>query len=615
MILHTVFFSFKFFYATMSLLERAISGGMKMSFACNKNKRRAQLKWSMITTLVFGWVAPLLVITFVLLYLISVKMSGQIEKTVTMTSDKAIELCDIQLNEAISSSRNASYMNNIRECYYSYKRTGKRKFLSGVTTFLNQQYKFNELSLCTMVFFLEDPETIYFTSNGNDDENNGLNNVSKFKESALEGILEKSKEINTDIALYSIDGRLYLYRNLMQTMYLPYGVIVMELNTSELFDNLNSVWGAKNYAVYMDGETITDTGVSVPIENVSFPEFPSVSTYVHNKDGAYVYRTVQLGGHILNYFVELNSEILIDELYGMKYIFYAILIFLIPLITMIFIFFHNKVTKPINELVKSAKEIKEGNYGKQIVEKSDSAEFEYLQDAFNTMSKELKRQFEKIYLEELALKDANIMALQSQINPHFLNNTLEIINWEARIQGNQKVSGMIEALSTMMNATMNRENRHLIPLKEELEYAKAYFYIISQRLGNRFQYVIHCDEELYMIEVPRLIIQPIVENAVEHGMYPSKQGMIHLDIWREEDVLYIQVKNNSPLSEEDKEKIKEYLYEDDEISVHWSGSVGIRNVNRRLKIIYGQDYGLKIESGNENDTICIMTINIIADKK
>lgn len=88
--------------------------------------------------------------------------------------------------------------------------------------------------------------------------------------------------------------------------------------------------------------------------------------------------------------------------------------------------------------------IEEGKFGYQIEMKGNSKEFAYLTDAFNSMSAKLKYQFETIYSEELALKDARIMALQSQINPHFLNNTLEIINWEARINENYKVSQMIE---------------------------------------------------------------------------------------------------------------------------------------------------------------------------
>lgn len=585
-----------------------------MSVFHNIKKGKVHLKWSMTGSLVLGWIMPLLLLAFVLLYYISVKLSGQIEKTVTVSTDKAVEQCELQIQDAISASRNASYMNNIRDCYYKYLRTGDPAELSGVTAFLNQQYQFNQLSVCTMVYFLDNPDMIYFTANNSNGEKNGIDNVTYFRENVMKKITDMSGEVNTDIGIISVDGKLYLFRNLMQTMYIPYGTVVMELNTNRIFESLQSIWGGVNYAVYTDEDVILDTGVSALYQEKKPGPEDFGTHYVHNRKEAYVSKNIRAGGETIRIFAELDSAILIDDLYSLRFLLIFTTVLLIPLVVMIFHFFHNKVTKPVKGLVAAAREIKEGHYGMQIEKQSDSAEFAYLEEAFNTMSLELKRQFEKIYVEELALKDANIMALQAQINPHFLNNTLEIINWEARIQGNTKVSGMIEALSTMMGATMNRENKNFISLKEELEYVKAYFYIISERLGDRFQYSVEVDESLLNIKVPRLIIQPIVENAVEHGMYPSNSGKVILRMRREENMLYIEVKNNRPLSDEDRERIRQCLDEDDRETCNWSGSVGIRNVNRRLKIIYGEECGLQIKDTKEHETISILKVKIENDE-
>ena len=119
-------------------------------------------------------------------------------------------------------------------------------------------------------------------------------------------------------------------------------------------------------------------------------------------------------------------------------------------------------------------------------------------------------------------------ALQSQINPHFLNNTLEIINWEARMAGDDRVSAMIEALSTMMGAVLDRDGRNQIPLKEELSYVDAYLFIINERLGGGLQVEREIEEEAAKIPVPRLILQPIVENAVEHDITPNRGGKLTL---------------------------------------------------------------------------------------
>ena len=205
---------------------------------------------------------------------------------------------------------------------------------------------------------------------------------------------------------------------------------------------------------------------------------------------------------------------------------------------------------------------------------------------------------------QIALRDAKIMALQSQINPHFLNNTLEIINWEARLNGNYKVSSMIEALSTMLGATMNRKEAQFHSIAEEMAYADAYLYIIAQRFGTKFQCTKHIDERLMTIQVPRLIIQPIVENAVDHGMDISTKGCLEIRLYERHDgYLCIEVEDNGRLTKEDKDKIDKLLSKDASLTGEKRVSLGIRNVDQRLKMIYGDDCGLFITGSEQENTI------------
>ncbi len=225
------------------------------------------------------------------------------------------------------------------------------------------------------------------------------------------------------------------------------------------------------------------------------------------------------------------------------------------------------------------------------------------------MSEKLSEQFNKIFLEEIALRDANIHALQSQINPHFLNNTLEIINWEARIQGADKVSTMIEALATMMSATMDRNRQSLITLSEELEYVKAYIYIIECRYRDRFTYSEEIDKSLLSVKVPRLIIQPVIENAVEHNATEDGRRSVRMIIEGtangESVDMRIKIINPGVPSEEDMEKISELLTDDMDIKPmeERATRIGIRNVQRRLKILFGPESGLSIEPDGNGNTI------------
>ena len=178
------------------------------------------------------------------------------------------------------------------------------------------------------------------------------------------------------------------------------------------------------------------------------------------------------------------------------------------------------------------------------------------------------------------------------------------------MSGAENVSGMIEALGTMLGATMNRKQRRFVTLAEELSYVDAYLYIISKRFGSRFQVYRDIDESLLQLEVPILIIQPIVENAVEHGVEENKEGMVAISITSDWDKIIIEVKNDGTLSPKDKERIDFLLNGSAQKEDEHHVSLGIRNVNRRLKIIYGAECGLTIQSDEENHTVSRIVVKM-----
>ena len=222
-------------------------------------------------------------------------------------------------------------------------------------------------------------------------------------------------------------------------------------------------------------------------------------------------------------------------------------------------------------------------------------EFEKLYTHFNGMSLELQNQFERARLEQQATQRAQVKALQSQINPHFLNNTLEIINWEARMADNEQVSAMIEALSTMLDAALDRDGRTQIPLREEMGYVDAYLYIIRERLGDGFHVYKEIDQVILDQTVPRLILQPIVENAVEHDITARHGGNLWVRAFRRGERMVLEVEHDGVMDEEDRERIRALLSDGGELE----SRVGLRNVHQRLKLIYGDDASLEVgETGN-----------------
>lgn len=575
---------------------------------------RKSLRWKMVRMLLFGWLLPLLILTLGMIFTVSSMIKNQLEKTIVVSSDKAMEICDMQFEEMIVSSKNASYNGTIRDSYVKFLRQGSRvRDKKAISNFLAQQYKYDARILCTMLFFLDDPKEVFYVYNTYQDNNTGneaFRRKNYFMDSMQNEVIEKSKSLDTGIALMEKEGHLYLVRNLVNSSFTPYAVLVMELKPEDMLESLNSIWGMEHYEMYIDGVPLIKNGVEERFHKDYIKETTEGSVYYNNQKEAFVYKATKRGPQQIAYVVELNSKSIIDETVVLRYTFMLALFFMLLLIAVVFRFVQTKVTNPMSELIQGAREIALGNYGHQVEVEKSSDEFEYLDRAFNTMSSELKYQFETIYEEELALKDANIKALQSQINPHFLNNTLEIINWEARMNGNDNVSGMIEALTTMLNATMNRKQRRFVMLSEELSYVDAYLYIISSRYGERFQVHREIDESLLGVSVPILIIQPIVENAVEHGVEENRKGIVDIKIYREEDKLYIKVINDGILKESDKEKIRRLLGEGEAKLDESHISLGIRNVNRRLKIIYGEDCGLTVESDEENRTVSTILVKL-----
>ena len=448
-------------------------------------KRNIKLIYSMSAMVVFCWLVPLLIVMAVIMLMVTRRLNSQIENTIVTTSDKAMEICTIQLDDVSTASKNASYSGAIEEAYDDYVRNHNRSDLyNTVKSYLDNNYKNNPAIKDVFLVFLDDPENTYYTySNAH---SMTRIDVTDFNKKYRDEVIEKSAELGTGTHLTLCKNRVFMLRNMLDTNFKPYAVLAFEIDESALFESLNSIWGAVGYRIYVDKNVLTFHG---SLGNSELRSYPSTygdicyqnAVYIKNGSNYYVYKNIKLDNEKIGILVKLARSAIFDEMEVVKTIDLILLVVMIVLIAMLFYFLYVNVSKPAKKLEEGAREITKGSYGHQIAGIGGGAEFASLENSFNAMSAELKHQFETIYLEELELKDAQIMALQSQINPHFLNNTLEIINWESRMNGNIKVSSMIEALSVMLNATMNRRKQRMISLSEELSYVDAYLLIIKKK--------------------------------------------------------------------------------------------------------------------------------------
>ena len=572
-----------------------------------KEKKKRQLRWSMIVMLTICWFLPLMLLSAIMIFIVNGRINRQLAQTIETSADQAIDICQIRVNEAMAASKDASYLPEIKDSYENYLKSGDTKKLHhDVKLFLQQHYRYNSDFIMTVLYFMDRPNDLFYTYQSPELT---YTEVKNFRDNVKGEVSAIAEDLDTGIAFVNINGKSYMVRNIVNTSFQPIAVLVMELDLNHMFGSLKSIWGYEKGDVYIDGNSMFGVYEKEPYEGAPNIRNMKEALYYHGGKGSYIYKRMESGRHRITYGVTLDSEAIAEEILLGRTLLFLIVIFLIPLIVVVFYFFDRHVNKPIASLRKAFKQIGEEKYGYKIADENLDEEFDALKNKFNSMSDRLKYLFEKIYLEELALRDANIMALQSQINPHFLNNTLEIINWEARMNGNRKVSSMIEALSTMLEATMNRKNIQLIPLSEELSYVDAYLYIIGQRFGENFSCRKDIDESLLSVKVPRLIIQPIIENAVEHGMNIREGGQVSLRVFRRDDKLYIEVMDNGVLTGKDKDKIYKLLNEkQEEADKQSSLSLGIRNVNERLKIIYGEECGLTIVSNAQGNTVSTIIV-------
>lgn len=577
--------------------------------------RRKSLLWSMLFLLLFGWFLPLLLTNGIMSTMATRKVHTQINRSVTSSMEKAAEIMELQLAESETASKNASYLNVIREAYLAYIAGGSRRdFQTTVFTFLEQQYMFNKNCQSVNLVFREYPDDIYYTYNNS--TGGTYRDITYFKTYVAEDLLEEMDDLDTRTELRSYDGRLYMIRNLVDSKFHPFAILAIELNEESLLESLKSVWGYKNAVVYLDGTYALSMeggdGLHYGEEQQNqLAENGSFIEHASGRQNPYVYKRLKLYHSTLDCVVELDRSAIYAEITTIRYVYGILAVFAVPLVFIIYNFLNKWVNRPVQDLIKVFDVVRAGEYGTQIENMANSEEFYHMEESFNYMSSQLKQQFDKIYMEEIALRDAKIMALQSQINPHFLNNTLEIINWEARLNGNMRVSQMIEALSTMLEATMNRKADPYNTVAEEMEYVDAYLYIIAQRYGEKFTCRKEIDESLLNYKIPRLIVQPIAENAIEHGMSITREGELVIRLYRKrEDLLCIEIENNRPLSEEDQAKIHKLLNEEPNPQKEHRVSLGIRNVDQRLRMMYGPECGLFITNNKNNHTVSTILVKI-----
>ena len=263
------------------------------------------------------------------------------------------------------------------------------------------------------------------------------------------------------------------------------------------------------------------------------------------------------------------------------------------------IWFSTGITKPVNKLASAATEVAEGNLLGKPVEIHSNDELQLLSNTFNDMRSNIHRLVQEIKdqseLDSL-LKEMELKHLQNQINPHFLFNTLNTISKMAYLEDAHSTSNLIDSVATLLRHNLGEINSS-VTLKEEVDVVKDYFLIQKNRFSDRVNFVYRIDESCLHIEVPRLTLQPLVENAFIHGIEEKEEGgTISLHIEQTNKYIIVDVIDDGLGMERERlERLKLFNQEKVDHVGHSTG-IGLTNVIRRLQLFYNENHVAEIES-------------------
>ena len=323
------------------------------------------------------------------------------------------------------------------------------------------------------------------------------------------------------------------------------------------------------------------------------------------KDNSYLALSNNIEKMELNTVVMAPKAQISKQLFNVLLPYIVVIILIIVAVTIIAFLFSRVITRPITVMKGYVDRIADGNYSEHISSLDDYEEFYSLQLSVNNMLSEIHSYHDDILEQNMLLKDAEIRALQSQINPHFLFNVLNTMAWKAQMSDNNEIYSMAIALGELLKATVISRDNFEATVEDELSYVRFYNYLQKMRFEDKIQVFFDIEPNLDKCHIPIFSIQTLVENAYVHGLEPKEtSGTLTISIKKISDNVCISVVDDGVGFT----KIPTFdTNETQDVQVGGHTHVGLKNLNRRLFLMYGGNSSLHIESiPMEKTTISFM---------
>jgi signal transduction histidine kinase len=543
------------------------------------------LRFTLLVIVLLCWLLPTVTLGIYMGARVFASLRDKTETALTTGAQYAQSTAERNIANTATLARDAVYDGTLGAAVQNYEadKIPYEDYYLLTRDYLDRKFSREQNVTFALFFRARDIERPIYTSQG-------YSSAVLFVQNTLGRALTLCETLDTRARFIASGDGAYLVRNLHNTRMERFGILVLGLNVEALLEPI-----LQNAAAWHSGCAILLDDIPIgsfigEAQQFGLAEYGDMLCYT---------RQVRVGDSLLTYQVQADRHGVYREMDEFRLLMAWLFILFVPICVAIMLFVNRRIVRPIAMLASASHRIRSGELG-VVVPMRGTDELGQLGTAFSEMSLRLKELIERSYKEQIALRDARIQALQSRINPHFINNALEAINWQARLSGSANVSEMVETLSVLLNASLDRSEQHLVPLREELSIVDAYCYFVGLQFGARLTVLRNVDEALLATPMPRLVVQTLIENAVEHGIAPAVGGCIQLNVFRQEEQLVIEVLNSGkPLTPDQLHALRAML--DD--SCPADGHLGVRNVNQRLKLIFGGSAGLTFDVDTHGNTV------------
>lgn len=394
-------------------------------------------------------------------------------------------------------------------------------------------------------------------------------------------------------------------------------VLLIDMNYAAFGQLLDETrLGKKGYAYLMDekGEVIWHPRMGLlfsgrQVENnmdiVSYADGVHKNSFLGEKRRLFIKTVGYTGWKLVG--VAPSEGFTLNSLRTRIFMFF-IIGFLLFIVVYINSYISNRISEPINRLERSVNEIESGNLEAEVYI-GGSYEIKHLGLSIQDMASRIRKLMNDMIKEHEWKRRKEFDTLQSQINPHFLYNTLDIIVWMIENEKKSEAVKIVTALARFFRISLSG-GKPIITVENELEHIRSYLTIQHMRFKNKFDYTLEAEEGIEELASLKLMLQPLVENAVYHGMeYMDGDGLIEIRAYRKGEELFFSIRDNGfGMSEE---KVRSLLSGEPAAKSRRGSGIGVKNVNERIKIYFGKEYGLEIHSEPDEGTEVIIRLPAI----